>query len=81
MALIDIRSAVPPLSAWANGFSPWRSEDWTLMARSSVCQSRALSSANTLNEFSDTSLTKVARYATNFDSYQLLFRISSTAVI
>ena len=81
MALTDIRSAVPPLSAWANGFSPWRSEDWTLMARSSVCQSRALSSANTLNEFSDTSLTKVVCYAVNGDIFQVLFSGSITAVV
>ena len=46
-----------------------------------VWQLMALNIANTLNEFSDTSLTKVVCYAMNCDIYQLLFRVSSTAVI
>ena len=81
MAPVAIRSAVPPHAARAIGFSPWRSEDWTLMAQGLVWQLMALNIANTLNEFSDTFLTKIVCYAMNCDIYQLLFRVSSTAVI
>ena len=51
------------------------------MAQSSVCQFRALSSANTLNEFSDIFFIKVVCYAMNYDIYQRLFRFKSTAII
>ena len=51
------------------------------MAQGLVWQLMALNIANTLNEFSDTFLTKVVCYAMDCDIYQLLFRVSSTAVI
>ena len=50
------------------------------MAQGFVWQLMALNIANTLNEFSDTSLIKIVCYAMHCDIYQLLFRVSSTAV-